>query len=71
MGVMLLMSNSKTKASRDLRGENNPFYGHRHNSVSRSKIAESQRARYQKAMELLHLKSLSIRSLDKIGDTPG
>ena len=71
MGVMLLMSNSKTKAIRDFRGVKNPFYGHRHSTTSRGKIAESQRSRYKKAMELLHLKSLSIRSLNKIGDTPG
>ena len=64
------MSTSNKKSIRDFRGENNPFYGHRHNSVSRSKIAESQRLRYQKAMDLLHLKSLSAKSLDKIGDTP-
>ena len=65
------MSTSGTRTTRDYKGKQNPFYGRRHSTTSRCKIAESQRARYQKAMELLHLKSLSIRSLDKIGDTPG
>lgn len=64
------MSTSDTRTTRDFRGEKNPFYGHCHNSVSRSKIAESQRARYQKAMELLRLKSLSTKSLNETGDTP-
>lgn len=62
---------SDTRTTRDFRGVKNPFYGHRHSATSRCKIAESQRSRYKKAMELLHLKSLSIKSLDKIGDTPG
>lgn len=65
------MTTSDTRTTRDYRGVKNPFYGHRHNTTSRGKIAESQRSRYRKAMELLQLKSLSIRSLDKIGDTPG
>lgn len=64
------MSTSGTRTTRDFKGQGNPFYGHRHSTASRSKIAESQRSRYQKAMELLHLKSLSNKSLDEIGDTP-
>ncbi len=64
------MNNDVTKKTRDYSGQKNPFYGHRHSTTSRCKIAESQRERYQKTKELLQLKSLSIKALDKRRDTP-